>query len=191
MNLKTAFFLACVLLGVSFGCKKTDSIEITPDLTDPASTTATGPTPTSVVGNWKITSFGLAPAWPKLINGKAIWYTDYMTFLKDINETCLSEVTFSFTTEGGFSSNMPSRPACSNGEGPNSRFVVEYLVSPSGRYSYVETADKLELRGTDNITHLTMDKTFGPRTVKLTWKLDRDMSDELVPTTYTLTLTKQ
>jgi hypothetical protein len=189
--MKTAFFFACVLITVSLGCKKTDSTEVTPDPSDPKSTTAVAPTPTSMRGTWKITGFGLAPAWPKLINGQAKWYTDYITFLKDINETCLTDVVFTFSAEGSFTSNIPSVPTCSNGAGPNSRFVVEYLVSPSGRYTYVEMADKLELKGTDNVTHLTMEKAYTPGSVKLTWKLDRDMSDELVPTTYTLVLTKQ
>jgi hypothetical protein len=182
MMIKSAFFFAGVLLVVSLGCKKTDP-------TDTPEPTPVPTTPTSMAGTWKITGLGLAPAWPKVVNGKTVLYTDYVTFLKDINETCLTDVVFTFAAAGGVSSNIGTRPTCGNGAGPNSRFVVEYLVEEGG--TYVESTNQLDVKGKDNVTHLLLDKTYSPGSVKLTWKLDRDMSNELVATTYSLTLTKQ
>lgn len=168
-----------LLLGLllATGCKKTDD------------STPSSAVPTSVVGNWKVSAFTLNPAWPVVVNGSPERFTDYVLYLKRLNETCLTDVVWTFTATGGLSTNMNTLSTC-GAKGPNSTFIVDYLVEPNG--SYIETANQVDIRGTDNQTNLKVDKTFGPgNTVNLQWKDPRDISNQEIPTTYTLTLTKQ
>lgn len=170
------------LVGLSLvfvmGCKKTD---------DPGSGT-TDTTPTSLVGNWKVTAFKLDPAWPKVVNGSPEQFTDYLQYLKRINETCLTDVTWTFAQDGRYTTNKESLPTC-GANGPNSTFIVDYLVDPNG--TYVESANQLKLIGAGNLTSLLLTKAYAPgNLVTLQWK-DQDLSNQGVQTTYTMTLTKQ
>lgn len=170
------------LVGLSLvfvlGCKKTDE-----PTTGNADTT-----PTSVVGNWKVTALTMDPAWPKVVNGTPERFTDYVQYLKRINETCLTDVTWTFAQNGRISTDKNNLTTC-GANGPNSTFIVDYLVDPNG--TYVESTNQVELRGTGNLTAMTVGKTFAPgNLVKLQWK-DEDLSNQGVQTTYTMTLTKQ
>lgn len=170
------------LVGLSLmlvlGCKKTD---------DPGSGTA-NTTPTSLVGNWKVTSLTMDPAWPKVVNGSPERFTDYVQYLKRINETCLTDVTWTFAQDNRITTNKGSLPTC-GANGPNSTFIVDYLVDPNGTYK--ESANQVELIGTGNLTSLTVGKSFAPgNLVTLQWK-DQDLSNQGIQTTYMMTLMKQ
>lgn len=174
--LRITSLLAGFGLLLLLGCKQTDEATIAPAV------------PTSMVGNWKVSAFTFNPAWRVLVNGSPERFTDYVTYLKRINETCLTDVVWTFTKSGGLSTNLGSVP-CED-KGGNSRLIIDSFVEPNA--SYVETSNVLNIRGTGNQTGMDFTKTFGPgNTVNLQWKDTHDMSNELVETVYTFTLTKQ
>lgn len=175
--LRITSLLAGLGLLLATGCKKTDE-------STPAPTPAV---PTSMVGNWKVSAFTLNPAWSVAVNGSSERFTDYVQYLKRINETCLTDVVLTFAAGGKLTNNLNSL-VCEN-KGGNSKLIVDYLFEPNG--TYAETSGGVNFIGTDNVANQQTTKVYGPNSVALSWNELRDISNQAIPTTYTLTLTKQ
>lgn len=181
MQVRVASLLVVLALSSVMSCKKTDD----PNASNGSA--KTGPTPTSMVGTWKVTAFTFDPAWTKTVNGTTERYTDYVQYLKRINETCLTDVVWTFTAGGAMSTNVNTLSTCGY-NGPNSQYIVDYLVEPEA--TYVESSNKVAIKG--KVTGLDVTKTFAPgNLVSLQWPDPKNISSQDVPTTYTLTLKKQ
>lgn len=156
------------LLLILLGCKKTD---------DPT-------TPPSAVGNWKITALTFDPAW---VTPSGATVPDWVPYLKGTGETCFTDVTITFGTNGSATTNAASTATCSGAE--NSRGFLDFLFEPGG--TFTETENQLTLYGKDKLTALPLTKSGAGNTMNIAFQDNADFSNRPIKTTYTLRLVRQ
>lgn len=164
---------AALLLTLVIGCKKAD---------DPATPT---PTALTLVGNWKITALTFNPAWVQYTNATPI--PDYIPYLKTRSETCLTDVTISFTAAGTYGSNSKNTASC--GSAPESKVFLDYLFEDGA--TFTETDTQAVLYGKGKITSLPVAKSGTNQLLTIQFQLDEDRSANKVKTTYSITMARQ
>ncbi|MEZ0483532.1 hypothetical protein [Fibrella aquatica] len=149
------------------GCKKED-----------------GPTtPPSAVGNWKITALTFSPAWAAPTGT----VPDFVPFLKANSETCLTDVTLTFGTDGTARTNASALASCN--EAINSKAFLDFLFEDEA--SFTETETELILYGKGKLTALPLVKSGAGNVLNIQFVDATDFSNKPIRTTYTLRLEKQ
>ncbi|WP_375446420.1 hypothetical protein [uncultured Fibrella sp.] len=162
-----------LLLLVLLGCKKTETV-------DPVALP-------SAVGNWKITALTFDPVWAAPSGANTIPVSDWVPYLKGNKETCLTDVTLTFGTNGSATTNAASTATCTSAN--DSRGFLDFLFEPGG--TFAETDNQLTLYGKDKLRALTLTKSVAGNTMNIAFQDNVDFSNRPIKTTYTLKLVRQ
>ncbi|RYF64901.1 MAG: hypothetical protein EOO39_25820 [Cytophagaceae bacterium] len=161
-----------LLITLLVGCKKTvDPAVVTPSV--------------SLVGNWKITAVTFNPGWVQYTNATPI--TDYISYLNGKGETCLTDITASFTATGAYSSNFATTSSCPYAA--DSKVIVDYLFGDGN--TFTETTTQAILYGKNKSTSLTVDKSGTNQLLTIQFQSDEDRSSNKIKTTYSITMARQ
>lgn len=156
-------------------CKKTD---------DPVTLTPT--TTLSLVGTWKITALTFTPAWIKVTNATPI--PDFIPYLKTTKgETCLTDMTITFTAAGALTSTFKDTPSCPYAV--ESKVYVDYLFSEGS--TFTETSTQAVLYSKNKATSQLVDKSGTNQLITIQFPLDEDPSTNKIKTTYAFTMARQ
>lgn len=162
-----------LLLTLMLSCKKTETV-------DPVA-------PPSAVGNWKITALTFDPVWAAPSGATTINVTDWVPYLKNMGETCFTDVTLTFAANGTATTNAASTATCTSAN--NSRGFLDFLFEPGA--TFTETENQLTLYGKDKLTALSLTKSGAGNTMNIAFQDDVDFSNRPIKTTYTLKLVRQ
>ncbi|MBO0948644.1 hypothetical protein [Fibrella forsythiae] len=161
-----------LLITLLVGCKKTvDPAVVTPSL--------------SLVGNWKITAVTFTPGWVQYTNATPI--TDYVAHLKGKGETCLTDITVSFTSAGVYSTNAGSTASCSYAA--DSQIILNYLFSEGSTFS--ETDTQATLYSKNKASSIPVTKSGTSQLLTIQFQSDEDLSSNKIKTTYSVTMVRQ
>ena len=162
---------AALLIMLLPGCKKT---------VDPI----TADTPPTLVGNWKVTALTFTPAWT---SGTGASVPDYIPYLKAKGETCLTDMTVSFTAAGAYSANSGSTPSCGNAR--DSKVILDFLFGDEA--TFTETETQAVLYGKGKVTSLPLRKSGTNQLLTIQFDDDEDLSARKIRTTYSITMARQ
>lgn len=161
------------LLTLVVGCKKPVDPPASPALT--------------LVGNWKITALTFTPAWTPFTNATPV--PDYLPYIKVKGETCLSDMTVSFTTAGTYGTNSATTPSCNNGNASESGIILDYLFSEGS--TFTETDKQAVLYTKNKVSSVAVEKTGTNETMVLQFQSDEDLSSNKIKTTYAVKMVRQ
>ncbi|MBO0939526.1 hypothetical protein J2I47_23450 [Fibrella sp. HMF5335] len=172
-HVRSWLFLGIFYAIMLAGCKKKD---------DPVITTTITPT---LVGNWGITAITFSPGWVQYTGATPI--PDYIPYLAAKGQTCLTDLTISFTATGAYTTNSASLPACGNV--PESKVILDYLFG-DGR-TFTETNTTAVLYSQNKTTSIPVTKSGTDQLISLQFVNDQDLSGQAVKTTYTVTMKRR
>lgn len=161
-----------LLIMLLMGCKKTvDPVAGTPSLT--------------LVGNWKITSVTFNPGWVQYTNATPI--TDYIPHLKEKGETCLTDITVSFTAAGSYTTNAGATGSCTYAT--DSQIILSYLFSEGSTFTEADTQATLFTR--NKASSIPVTKSGNNQLLTVQFQSDEDLSSNKIKTTYSVTMARQ
>ncbi|MBO0934016.1 hypothetical protein [Fibrella aquatilis] len=175
-HVRSLFFGGMLLVVMLFGCKKP---------TDPVGPTIPDPITPTLVGNWGITAITFSPAWVEFTNATPV--PDYIPYLTAKGQTCLTDLTVSFTAAGAYTTNSANLPVCGNVR--DSKIILDYLFG-EGR-TFTETNTSAVLYAKDKASSIPVVKSGTNQVLSLQFVNDQDLSGQAVKTTYTVTLTRR
>lgn len=173
-HVKSWLFLATFTAILLAGCKKKEDTVVTPT-----------PTSLTLVGNWGITAITFSPAWTPFTGATPI--PDYVPYLAAKGQTCLTDLTVSFTSAGAYTTNSAGLSSCGNV--PDSKVILDYLFG-NGR-TFTETDTKAVLYNQDKTTSIPVDKSGTSQVLSLQFVNNEDLSGQAIKTTYTVTMKRK
>ena len=166
-------FLGIFCAIVVAGCKKKD---------DPVINTAITPT---LVGNWGITAITFSPGWVQYTGATPI--PDYIPYLAAKGQTCLTDLTVSFTAAGAYTTNSASLLNC--GDVRDSKVILDYLFG-DGR-TFTETNTTAVLYSKDKTNPIPVAKSGNDQVLSIQFVNNEDLSGQAVKTAYTVTMKRK
>ena len=172
-SVRFPFTFVGLLIALLAGCKQPAN--------DPPAPIA-GPT---LVGNWKITAITFSPAWTPFTGATPI--PDYIPHLAAKGQTCLTDLTVSFTAAGTYSTNSDNLLTCGNV--PDSKIILNYLFVDGA--SFTENDTSAILYGKNKATSIPVVKSSTNQQLSIRFVSDEDLSSNKIRTTYSVKLARQ
>ena len=170
------FLFGALCVALLVGCKKP---------ADPVTPTPPNTITPTLVGNWGITAITFSPALVQYTGATPI--PDYIPYLVAKGQTCLTDLTVSFTATGTYTTNSATLLTCGNV--PESKIILDYLFG-DGR-TFTETNTGAVLYTKDKASSIPVTKSGTNQVLSLQFVNDEDLSSHAVKTTYTVTLTRR
>ena len=172
-HVKSWLFLGIVCAILVTGCKKEEPVS------------STNPVNPTLVGDWRITAITFSPAWVQYTGATPI--PDYIPYLAAKGQTCLTDLTVSFTAAGTYTTNSASLLACGNVR--DSKIIIDYLFG-DGR-TFTETNTGAMLYSQNKTMSIPADKSGTNQVLLLQFVNNEDLSGQAIKTTYTVTMTRR
>ena len=166
---------ASLLVVMLLGCRKTPEPDPTP----------VTPAPLTLVGNWGIKAITFSPGWVQYTGATPI--PDYIPYLAAKGQTCLTDLTVSFTAAGTYTTNSAGLSSCGNV--PDSKIILDYLFG-NGR-TFTETDTKAVLYSQDKAASIPVEKSGTAQALSFRFVNNEDLSGQAVKTTYTVTMARK